>query len=115
MKQCKVAAARCLCGINLTQSFPFICGCGRVWSTKDAFDFAVTLDVKQTVEPAKRSYWVKLVAILRTDADAGVGDTVQRIAAKFGGERFKTFAQKIGIPCGCTERQAEWNERYPYT
>ena len=58
--------------------------------------------------------WVRFVKRLRKSTDTGVGDTVQRIAAKFGGERFKKFAQRIGLPCGCTKRQSEWNRLYPY-
>jgi hypothetical protein len=58
--------------------------------------------------------WVRLIRMLQQPGDVGIGDTVQRIAAKFGGERFKTWAKRIGLPCGCTERQAEWNKLYPY-
>ena len=58
--------------------------------------------------------WVRWVKLLRKPEDSGVGDTVARIAAKFGGERFKAFSKRIGIPCGCTERQAAWNEAWPY-
>ena len=59
-------------------------------------------------------HWAKLVKRLRHDGERGVGDTVQRIAAKFGGEKFKLWAGSMGIPCGCTERQAKWNRLYPY-
>ena len=58
--------------------------------------------------------WVRMVKLLRKPQDAGIGDTIQRIAAKFGGERFKAFAEKIGIPCGCADRQNEWNSKWPY-
>ena len=63
---------------------------------------------------AKQSAWVRWVKLLRKPEDAGVGDTVARIAAKFGGERFKAFSKRIGIPCGCTERQESWNRQWPY-
>lgn len=63
---------------------------------------------------AKQSAWVRWVKLLRKPEDAGIGDTVARIAKVFGGERFKAFSKRIGIPCGCTERQAEWNQRWPY-
>ena len=59
-------------------------------------------------------YWVILIRKYKELEDKGVGDTVQRIAAKFGGESFKTFSTFIGIPCGCTQRQEEWNKLYPY-
>lgn len=58
--------------------------------------------------------WVRLIRMLRQPADIGIGDTVQRIAAKFGGERFKAWAERVGIPCGCAQRQSEWNRIYPY-
>ena len=65
------------------------------------------------IEPSD-PMWVELVRLLRHPQDKGVGDTVARIAARFGGERFKAWSKKIGIPCGCTERQEAWNERWPY-
>ena len=58
--------------------------------------------------------WAKLIALRKIDSDVGVGDTVQRYAAKIGGERFKKLAKRLGIPCGCSERQAQWNTRYKY-
>lgn len=58
--------------------------------------------------------WVKIVFRLRKDGELGVGDTIRRIAAKFGGEQFKHFSAMIGIPCGCAKRQAKWNTRWPY-
>jgi hypothetical protein len=69
---------------------------------------------KPTQKPAEANQWVPILKLLRKPEDKGVGDTVQRIAAKFGGERFKAFAAKIGLPCGCTDRQAWFNERFPY-
>ena len=59
--------------------------------------------------------WIDLVSYFRLPEDKGVGDTVQRYAAMLGGEQFKAWAKKLGMPCGCTTRQAEWNARYPYT
>ncbi len=52
--------------------------------------------------------------MLRNNADKGVGDTAQRIAAKLGGERYKRLTKRLGMPCGCSERQDEWNRLYPY-
>jgi len=59
--------------------------------------------------------WVVAISLLKSDSDTGVGDTVQRYAAMLGGELFKAWAKKLGMPCGCTTRQKEWNLRYPYT
>jgi hypothetical protein len=64
---------------------------------------------------SKPPRWLKYVRFFRSPEDRGAGDTVQRIAAKFGGERFKKFAKKMGIPCGCTSRQDRWNKQYPYS
>ena len=58
--------------------------------------------------------WAITLKRLRTDADKGVGDTAQRIAAKFGGERYKRLTKRLDMPCGCSERQDEWNRLYPY-
>jgi len=55
-----------------------------------------------------------LVKLLRKPQDKGAGDTIQRMAANFGGERFKAFAAKIGLPCGCSDRQKQWNQLWPY-
>lgn len=62
----------------------------------------------------KWPFWAWSLKWMRTKADKGVGDTAQRLAAMMGGEQFKKLAEKIGLPCGCTERQAEWNRSYPY-
>lgn len=58
--------------------------------------------------------WVRFVALFKTPEDVGVGDTVARYAAMLGGELFKAWSKRIGLPCGCTRRQAEWNARWPY-
>lgn len=58
--------------------------------------------------------WVGLVSYFKAPEDAGVGDTVQRYAAMLGGELFKQWSKRLGLPCGCTQRQAEWNVRWPY-
>lgn len=79
---------------------PLYCSCGGVAG-----------ELSSVSEP---NAWVRLVRLLRKSDDDGIGDTVARIAKVFGGERFKAFSKKIGLPCGCSERQAEWNERWPY-
>lgn len=59
-------------------------------------------------------FWVAALSRLRKPEDEGVGDTAQRLAAKFGGERYKRFMKRIGAPCACEKRQAEWNQLYRY-
>lgn len=105
----------------------FTCKCGWLVNTPisvviKCVNCGATLDCKidgpeqvgQAGRTAKPPRWTRLVAILRQPQDAGVGDTVQRIAEHFGGERFKRFAERLGIPCGCTNRQEKWNEDFPY-
>jgi hypothetical protein len=68
----------------------------------------------QTPKPPQTPSWVGIVSYFRSSEDTGVGDTVQRYAAMLGGELFKAWAKRIGLPCQCTQRQAEWNQRWPY-
>jgi len=62
-------------------------------------------------KPQQEPSWVRLVSYFKAPDDTGVGDTVQRYAAMLGGEAFKAWSKKLGMPCGCTQRQAEWNAR----
>lgn len=95
----------CKCGWRIFSEFEIKCPkCGKIGEVAEGTKF----------KPKTSTAWVRWVKLLRKPEDAGVGDTVARIAAKFGGERFKTFSKRIGIPCGCTERQAAWNEQWPY-
>lgn len=67
----------------------------------------------RAVTPITLPKWVRLFRILSIDADIGLGATAKRVAAKFGGERYKAWATRIGIPCGCADREQEWNRLYP--
>ena len=69
---------------------------------------------REHVEAGGEPFWLTAIRRLAKPTDRGVGDTVQRIASWLGGELFKRFSAKLGIPCGCTQRQAEWNARWPY-
>ena len=46
--------------------------------------------------------------------DKGVGDTAKRLLGEKG-EWFKRETKKRGIDCGCSARQIEWNQKYPYS
>lgn len=95
----------CECGLRLANPvYPVYCRCGRVYRDE-------TLKAEPELGPPS---WVLLVKRLRKPEDQGIGDTVQRLASWLGGEYFKLFAARLGIPCGCTQRQAEWNERWRY-
>lgn len=58
-------------------------------------------------------FWVRALQWLSVPDDIGLGATVKRVAAKYGGERFKAWSKRIGLPCGCTDRELEWNRLYP--
>lgn len=98
------------CGCDLIVSADtnvFVCP-HKVWYIKELHKTSI---IKTTEYKPPR--WVRLIQLLSKPEDIGLGATVKRIADKFGGERFKQFATKIGIPCGCTEREEEWNLLYP--
>lgn len=95
----------CECGKTFAKPvYPVYCRCGRT-HYEDA-------TIEQG-EPPPPPAWVSVIRRLRKPSDRGVGDTVARLLGRFG-ERFKAWSQKLGIPCGCTARQSEWNERWPY-
>lgn len=50
----------------------------------------------------------------RIPSDKGVGDTVHRILSKMGGLQFEWVMKRLGINCGCGDRQAWLNAAYPY-
>ena len=73
---------------------------------------------KRHIEPLARSdwpAWTILVELARQEGDKGLGDTVVHLIGDTRSERFKAwFQEKFGKSCGCTERQAWLNARYPY-
>lgn len=58
-------------------------------------------------------WWAKAIKKRAQPREKGIGDTLAR---KFGGagERFKRAMERIGIECGCQQRQEWLNARYPY-
>lgn len=107
---------QCQCGhqVYTPISITVVCPKCKASIKCDGEDRKSLITYRHLPANSKPGAWVRLVRFLRSPSDTGVGDTVQRIAAKFGGERFKKWAKKIGIPCGCDKRQAEWNRLYPY-
>ena len=92
----------------------FVCErCGREFRPTNSLPVRCTCPVV-AVPVSAWPRWALTLKRLRTANDTGVGDTAQRIAAKFGGERYKRLTKRLGMPCGCSERQAEWNRLYPY-
>ena len=60
--------------------------------------------------------WAKTIATLKTDADGGVGDTVERVIGTDNSKAIKDWYLKtFKRICGCDGRKAEWNIKYPYS
>lgn len=92
------------------QSTPtYVCTCG--W--RFFGDVKKNCPRCNSVAPIKPPRWVRLLQRLSTPQDIGLGATVKRIAGKVGGKRFIAWSKRIGLPCGCTEREIEWNRLYP--
>ena len=72
--------------------------------------------VPESVQETKAEWplWARIIAKQRKADDSGVGDTFKRLADKLGGEAIKRFSERLGMPCGCAERQEEWNRSYQY-
>lgn len=67
------------------------------------------------VKPARWPWCWRLLALLRTKADRGVGDTVARLLGYVGGERLKRWHRRLTKKdCGCQGRQGRLNRLYPY-
>ena len=58
--------------------------------------------------------WVKWLHARRKDGETGAGDTAKRLFSVMGGEQYKLLRKNLSFPCRCTQRQKEWNEKYPY-
>ncbi len=54
------------------------------------------------------------IKLLANETDRGLGDIVARVIGPIGGDAFKKWYKAIfGTPCGCKERQEDWNATYP--
>src|SRR6266576_3560651 len=67
----------------------------------------------QAVPADKWPQWVKWLQKRRRSIDIGPGDTINWKLGKFG-KKYKKILQAVGVPCGCNDRQAEFNAKYPY-
>ena len=95
----------CECGVNLKLAkYPVHCSCGK----RHASPGVVSTGART------KPYWVSALSIFRSPEDTGPGDTAKRLLAEVGGEKFKALTAKMGLPCKCDERQAEWNANWPY-
>lgn len=50
---------------------------------------------------------------LRIDTDVGIGDTIHRLLGR-PGSWFELAIKSLGIQCGCQDRRAWLNQRFPY-
>jgi|GEM_PF-3725823 len=57
---------------------------------------------------------IRGIARRKKPDDRGVGDTIERLLSKMGGDQFAWLMDKLGIDCGCGDRQASLNAWYPY-
>jgi hypothetical protein len=70
---------------------------------------------RDPINPTQWPKWARAIAMLKTGADTGVGDTAERLATAMGGKAYKAFRKSIGLPCKCAARKADWNARYSYS
>lgn len=71
-------------------------------------------EARRKEKQERDSRLLKWVAAFRTPEDRGIGDTVERLLAKAGGRAIKKWLERVGVSCGCRDRQAWLNEKYPY-
>lgn len=76
------------------------------------------LDEEMEVTPVPRDEWpipIRALATARSAGELGIGDTAARMIGAFGGRIFEGWWQSVfGYPCGCDDRHAWLNARYPY-
>jgi hypothetical protein len=68
-------------------------------------------------EPKPKEPWPLFIVGIsrqRIPSDTGVGDTVERILSRMGGDQFKWVMARLGVDCGCGSRQEWLNRVYPY-
>lgn len=91
--------------------------CGKVYQNGVAPLHCRCGGVTGYVEPPREpqsTAWVRWVKLLRKPEDAGVGDTIERMIASVGLDRWKSFSKKLGMPCNCDRRRDWLNQNYPY-
>lgn len=59
--------------------------------------------------------WAKSLSLLKTDADKGIGDTIERLIGPMNSAKFKEWYKlTFGKACGCNARKDKWNKEYPF-
>lgn len=77
---------------------------------------SVPIPMARRIEPIPRGDWplkFKMMGMAESHADAGVGDTVYRLAVIFGADWLTKKVKWLG-DCGCADRRKRWNQLYPY-
>jgi len=65
---------------------------------------------------ARSSILIRALALPARANDQGIGDLIARLIGPVGGDAYKTwFLAAFGQSCGCSERQADLNAKYPLT
>ncbi len=71
--------------------------------------------VQSPFDEAKWPLKAKVISRLRLPGEAGLGDTVARVLARFGADGMKRLYKAVtGQDCGCGDRQQKLNAMYPY-
>lgn len=97
---------------------PGVSTCAKCSAFTDSGSPRVPLTIAATVkvQPVPRDkwpLWAAAISKLATDADKGVGSTVDRLLG-VGGKAYKATMRAMGVPCGCAKRKAEWDVMYRY-
>jgi hypothetical protein len=110
----------------------------RVKSHKEANNFPIQLNIEDDIEaqltallpdnfttdqnPVRSAevprtewpVWAKLLSMVATSEDKGVGSVIERTIGPFGGNAFKVwYAATFGKSCGCSERRESFDAQYP--
>jgi hypothetical protein len=52
--------------------------------------------------------------LMARPGDRGLGDIIERVIGPVGGDAYKAWYLKVfGVPCGCTRRSDNLNQRFP--
>lgn len=80
-------------------------------------NFTALSDGRPNIQIQKSEWpmWAKAIAVLKTDADQGVGDTVHRVIGESASEAFQNWHRTLfGTSCRCNERRDLWNGQFNY-
>lgn len=113
MRDCKHWTGRCTLGLYGGKPSPGVCArCDRREPGPSIIPVRVEVP---SVPPDQWPHRIRLLARLRAASDTGVGDTLARFIKAAGGEIAASWYEWLtGKSCGCSDRRAALNRRYPY-